>query len=141
MGIPPEPLTQAPALSPCAGIHSLKRAPKVVRVRGCLQLRFDRQKTHEPDTGTAPETGVGLDSKDAWFSIVQAVPEDLLVSVFILPQFQPERQLLNVLVEPVSHPACHFHRCEYDTDLRIMIDRPGIQVQGPDENLFSIENE
>ena len=72
------------------------------------QLRFYRKKTHETDTEMAPEAGVGVNFKDAFFSMDYAVPEYSLGPIFIGAKLQPERDLLDILIEPRAHPGRNF---------------------------------
>ena len=103
-------------------------------------MGFNRHKTHNADTETAPEPAVGLNFEEALFAIFKSVPADMFGTSFVLMQFKLERDLRNVLIEPVSHLVGYFGRCKYDPYLGIMEDCPGIEVQRSNEDPFSIKN-
>jgi len=104
-------------------------------------LRFNRQKTQETDTETAPESGLGIRAKGPPVDVLQTVLENLFFSIFIRVQFETKGELSDVLIEPLPHPLCNLLGCQNNTDFGIMIDRPGIEVQGSDKDLFAIEDE
>ena len=49
------------------------------------------------------------------------MPPDLLGAVLTLLQFQPEGDLFNVLIEPLTHLICDFGGSEDNTDFGIVL--------------------
>lgn len=87
-----------------------------------------------------PETGVWVDIKCLFFSIDQSVPEDILGSVGVLHQFQPEGHPFDDLVETGSHRIANLCRFYHHTDLGVVEHGSGIEVQGTNKHLPAVEN-
>jgi hypothetical protein len=104
-----------------------------------LNLRFDREHSHEPNSESLPETRVRINVQGLLRAIDQAVPDYLFLALVVTLQFQPESNLINFSVETISHMLRKHCGLEYDTNFGILNDRSGVDVQRADENLFTVK--
>ena len=105
-----------------------------------LNLRFDREHSHETNPESFPEAGVGINAQSLLLVIDQTVPGYFLTTLVVTLQFQSESNLINFPVKTTGNSFYDLFGLEYDTDFGILNYRPGVEVQLADENLFAVKH-